>query len=137
MNNRPTTVQDRIVSVRADPCKTSTLLVTSGAQQLGRYPYAIVERDGFRIGVVRPPGSWLTTRHNQFSNLMAMDGHTSIRHSVKKLVTTVPEPYYDDCATGECTFCNIFRAPHYDFSASELFWWTGRYEQAPPAWEQP
>ena len=52
MNNRPTTVQDRIVSVRADPCKTSTLLVTSGAQQLGRYPYAIVERDGFRIGVI-------------------------------------------------------------------------------------
>ncbi len=44
----------------------------------------------------------------------------------------LPDDYYDDCATGECTFCNVFRAPHYDFSKSNLHWWTGLYYAPDP-----
>ena len=93
----------------------------------------LVPHDGFRIGVVRPPPPWLTTRHNSRINLMAMGGNTSQRHDVRKMIQQIPESYYDDCATGDCTFCNVFRATHYDFSSSKLFWWTGRYYDDSPS----
>lgn len=93
----------------------------------------LVPDDGFRIGVVQPPSPWLTTRHNARTNLMAMGGNTSQQHDVRKLIQRIPESFYDDCATGDCTFCNVFRSPHYDFSSSKLFFWTGRYYDNPPA----
>ncbi len=98
--------------------------VLAQARDAGR----LVADDGFRLGVVNPPGSWLAARHGRSINLMAMGGHVSKSHDVTDLMATVPETYYDDCATGNCTFCNVFRAPHYDFSTSDLYWWTGPYE---------
>ncbi len=91
----------------------------------------LVPDDGFRFGAVRPPASWLTARHGRTINLMARDGHAVAAQNVGELMVGVPAVYYDDCATGDCTFCNVFRAPHYDFSTSELYWWTGPYYAVP------
>jgi len=91
----------------------------------------LVPDDGFRFGAVRPPGSWLTDRHGRTINLIAWDGHAVAAQNVGELMAGVPAVYYDDCATGTCTFCNVFRAPHYDFSKSDLYWWTGPYYAVP------
>lgn len=100
--------------------------------ELARDAGRLVADDGFRLGAVRSPGSWLTARHGRTINLMAMGGNVSVgkSHDVSKMMTELPEKYYDDCATGpgECTFCNVFHAAHYDFSGSGLYWWTGQYE---------
>lgn len=90
----------------------------------------LVADDGFRVGVVRPPGSWLTPRHGPAINLMAMDGNVMRTHDVRRMVAQPPGAYYDDCATKDCTFCNVFRTAHYDFSSSKLHWWTGAYPRA-------
>ena len=87
----------------------------------------LVADDGFRIGVVDSPGSWLTARHGRSINLMAWGGNVLKSHEVSELMAGVPEIYYDDCATGNCTFCNVFRDAHYDFSKADLYWWTGPY----------
>ena len=89
----------------------------------------LVADDGFRMGVVNPPGSWLTARHGRTINLMAMGGNVMRSHEVTELMGSVPENYYDDCATGNCTFCNVFHVVHYDFSKAGLYWWTGPYER--------
>ena len=99
--------------------------VLEAARDAGR----LVADDGFRIGLVAPPPPWLTPRHGRVINLMAMGGNVSKSHDATKLMSGVPESYYDDCATGNCTFCNVFRAPHYDFSSSKLYWWTGPYDR--------
>jgi len=91
----------------------------------------LVPDDGFRFGAVRPPGSWLTARHGRTINLMAWDGHAVAAQNVAELMAGVPAVYYDDCATEGCTFCMVFRAPHYDFSTSKMYWWTGLYYPAP------
>ncbi|MCG3138236.1 MAG: hypothetical protein HJJLKODD_02097 [Phycisphaerae bacterium] len=87
----------------------------------------LVADDGFRIGQVFPTRTWLTPRHHGAINLLAMGGHIQATHQTSNMVIRWPEKYYDDCATGDCTFCNVFRAPHYDFSASALYWWSGPY----------
>lgn len=89
----------------------------------------LVPDDGFRVGVVNPTASWLVPRHGRSINLIAMDGHVGKTHDVSELVAAVPEIYYDDCAMGNCTFCNHFRALHYDFSGVDLYWWTGPYDR--------
>lgn len=98
----------------------------------------LVPDDGFRFGAVRPPASWLTARHGRTMNLIAQSGNADAAgHGVSEMMDGVPADYYDDCATGTCTFCNVFRAPHYDFSESDLYWWTGPYypvpDPSPPA----
>ncbi len=97
----------------------------------------LVPDDGFRFGAVRPPASWLTARHGRTINLIAQGGNAvAAGHDVSEMMDGVPADYYDDCATGTCTFCNVFRAPHYDFSESDLYWWTGPYyavSDPPPA----
>ena len=92
----------------------------------------LVPDDGFRFGAVRPPASWLTARHGRTINLIAQGGNAvAARHDVSEMIDGTPADYYDDCATGRCTFCNVFRAPHYDFSKSGLHWWTGPYYAIP------
>ncbi len=95
--------------------------------ELARDCGRLVADDGFRVGVIRPPRSWLTGRHGGALNLMTMGGNVVRAHRVSHMMTQIPEVYYDDCATKDCTYCNVFKAAHYDFSASELFWWTGPY----------
>ncbi len=92
----------------------------------------LVPDDGFRFGAVHPPASWLTARHGRTINLIAQGGNAvAAGHDVGRMMDDVPADYYDDCATGTCTFCNVFRAPHYDFSRSDLYWWTGPYYAVP------
>lgn len=94
----------------------------------------LVPDDGFRLGAVRPPASWLTARHGRTINLIAQGGNAvAAGHDVSEMMDSVPAEYYDDCATKDCTFCNRFRAPHYDFSKSDLYWWTGPYYAVPDA----
>jgi len=89
----------------------------------------LVPDDGFRVGMVNPTASWLVPRHGRSINLMAMGGYVGRTHDVSELVASVPQVYYDDCAMGNCTFCNRFRALHYDFSGVDLYWWTGPYDR--------
>ncbi len=89
--------------------------------------------DGFRMGMVTSPPSWLSGRHNGCINLMTIGGSATVQHDVRKIAGRSVEPYYDDCAAGNCTFCNVFKAAHYDFSASQLYWWTGPYPRSPNA----
>lgn len=92
----------------------------------GRLPAS----DDFRTGMVSPARSWLTARHRRSINLIAIGGSLVKLHNVEEMLKRLPESYYDDCATGDCTFCNVFKSPHYDFSASSLYWWTGPYREA-------
>jgi hypothetical protein len=109
------------------------------ARDAGRLPAG----DDFRIGTGRVPRSWLGARHANNINVVAMVGSaTPVSFDATALASSPPEPYYDDCATGTgrgfCTFCNVFRAPHYDFSSSQLYFWTGPYyEPTGPLLEVP
>lgn len=92
------------------------------ARDAGRLP----ADDGFRIGVVEPPRAWLPMRHGDSVHLSVMAGAVTTSHPAGRWQTQPLAKYYDDCATGDCTFCNVWAAPHYDFSASRIYWWTGR-----------
>ncbi len=93
------------------------------ARDAGRLP----ADDDFRLGVAQPPRNWLTGRHRRSINLMTMMGSKEYTQPTGRLAGRPPEPYYDDCATENCTFCNVFKAAHYDFSSKGLFFWTGPY----------
>lgn len=90
--------------------------------------------DGARPWYVGP--TWLTTRHSGGINVLAMDySYKKVRTveiAQKKIVS-----YYQNCASGDCFFCNYHSAPappdvpHYNFSHAGLYWWTGPWPKYP------
>jgi type II secretory pathway pseudopilin PulG len=83
--------------------------------------------DDFRVGMVEPQPTWLVPRHGGDINLISRGG-TTRSHAVQAMAAALPAAYYDDCFLGGCTFCSVFKAPHYDFSSSNLYFWHGPYD---------
>jgi hypothetical protein len=43
-----------------------------------------------------------------------------------ELMSVPVEAFYDKCAAGDCTFCNILQEEHYSFAHAYTYWWTGQ-----------
>ncbi|HUU97297.1 MAG TPA: prepilin-type N-terminal cleavage/methylation domain-containing protein [Phycisphaerae bacterium] len=88
----------------------------------------LVWDDGARAWYAGP--TWLTSRHRGAITMLSMDGGI---HRVRTLEVIAqanagPIPsHYDDCASGDCYFCNYDPQPHYNFSFAQLWWWLGPY----------
>lgn len=76
--------------------------------------------------------TWVTTRHMGGINFMTMDGSVHRARTVEMLQDVKLHGIrmkYDDCARGECYFCNYHSgtdATHYNFAPAKLWWWTGK-----------
>jgi len=86
----------------------------------------IVWDDGARSWFSGP--TWLTARHGQGINMLALDG---ARHFVqtKHMLTQKIGSYYQDCRDKDCYFCRYQKLPHYSFARNDLVWWSGPYPQ--------
>jgi len=80
--------------------------------------------DGFDPFKQRRARPWLTQRHNRGINVLTVAG--GVRSANTSEVMKKPMGrYYTVGAAGDCTFCNVFRVPHYSFAKDRLFWWVG------------
>jgi type II secretory pathway pseudopilin PulG len=80
--------------------------------------------DGYDPLKQKPTHPWITIRHgNKINGLTLTGGVREIRTS--ELLSGRIRPYYDNCAAGGCTLCNVLDVPHYSFARDQLFWWTG------------
>ena len=77
--------------------------------------------------------TWVTTRHTGGINFVAMDGSVHRARTVEMLQDVKINRIrarYDDCARGDCFFCNYHQASsdatHYNFAPAKLWWWTGQ-----------
>lgn len=67
---------------------------------------------------------WVTTRHGQGIHMLTIAG--GVRAVNTKSVLQEPiSSFYQRCAAGGCTFCNLYRVSHYSFARDQLYWWTG------------
>lgn len=92
----------------------------------------LVWDDGARGWYTGP--TWLTARHVGRINVSTMGGSVQRASTAKLLRPRTIKPKYDDCARGDCYFCNYHSggdATHYNFSKDKLWWWTGKYPQYP------
>jgi prepilin-type N-terminal cleavage/methylation domain-containing protein len=126
--NRPKRPDNTILMAEVGPDDRlrNVPLGTNGGSQPWRDGGRIVWDDGARPWFSGP--TWLTARHYGGINLAAMD--LSIRRArTAHLLGPRIRPRYDDCARGDCYFCNYHAgsdATHYNFSGAKLWWWTGR-----------
>lgn len=91
----------------------------------------IVWDDGRRSWYAGP--TWLTARHAGSMSVLAMAGNAVSCRTIDVFDQRIARSY-DDCYAGGCTLCFDDRdnsqrywrnVPHYNFSGSKLFWWTG------------
>jgi prepilin-type N-terminal cleavage/methylation domain-containing protein len=80
--------------------------------------------------------TWLTARHRGGINLTALDGSAKWAETLQLVNLhrgTGLEAWYENCASGGCTFCNPggIEDYHYDFSPVGLYWWTGEIPDYP------
>jgi prepilin-type N-terminal cleavage/methylation domain-containing protein len=97
----------------------------NGTSQPWRDGGRIVWDDGARPWYSGP--TWLTTRHYGGINMSTMDGAVQRVRTVEVLRERI-RPFYDNCARGDCLFCNYpgwSNIPHYNFAHAKLWWWTG------------
>lgn len=80
--------------------------------------------DGFNLARQQQRLPWLTQRHNGGINALTLAG--GVRSTNTSRLAKLPMGrYYTAGAAGDCTFCNVFRVPHYSFAKDRLFWWVG------------
>lgn len=77
--------------------------------------------DPFSGQTVQP---WLTQRHEDGIHVLTVAGGVRKARTADVMRSPVRR-HYSDCAAGGCTFCREFRAFHYSFASSHLYWWTG------------
>jgi prepilin-type N-terminal cleavage/methylation domain-containing protein len=91
----------------------------------------LVWDDGVRPWYHGP--TWLTARHAGSINVLTYAG-TAVSARTLEMLHKPIRTSYDDGYAGGCTFCLDDRddrqrywrnVPHYNFSASNLYWWTG------------
>jgi hypothetical protein len=71
--------------------------------------------------------TWLTGRHLGKINMLSMDGAVHRVRTLEQLRNKLTRPPYPRCKAGGCYFCNYESStPHYDFSNSAMYWWTGK-----------
>jgi hypothetical protein len=67
---------------------------------------------------------WVTMRHKHGINMLTIAGN--VRDVDTSSVIRAPiTSYYQSCAAGGCTFCNLYQISHYSFASERLYWWTG------------
>ncbi|MBI5864117.1 MAG: type II secretion system protein [Planctomycetes bacterium] len=91
----------------------------------------IVWDDGRRSWYAGP--TWLTARHAGSMSVLTMGGNAVSCRTLDIFDAPILRSY-DNCYTGGCTLCFDDRdtsqrywrnVPHYNFSGSNLYWWTG------------
>lgn len=80
--------------------------------------------DGYTPGSPSARPSWITRRHLGGINVLTIGGGVQ-KVSTDELMRTTIQPYYPNCAAGDCTLCVSLGVPHYSFAVSRTFWWTG------------
>jgi prepilin-type N-terminal cleavage/methylation domain-containing protein len=98
----------------------------------------LVWDDGARAWYQDKP-TWLTARHLGGINMGAMDMSVKRVPTLDVLESPIQMVYdfghpLGNCKLGDCYFCNYYSASdgtHYNFSRSNLYWWTGPYPNYP------
>jgi hypothetical protein len=100
----------------------------TGSTRRGPGPYRnsslIRWDDGYDPFDVQPGDAWLTNRHGKGIHALTLSNQVREAQTVR-IMSEPMRPYYGDCASGGCTFCNELRLYHYSFARDHLFWWTG------------
>lgn len=100
----------------------------AGSRQRGPGPFRnsslIRWDDGYDPFDVRPGDAWLTDRHGKGIHALTLSNQVREAQTIRIMAEPM-RPFYSDCSSGGCTFCNDLRLYHYSFARDHLFWWTG------------
>ena len=121
---RPTRPLDTILVADIGPDRAAGRAQVAGVIGPIRNAGLLRWDDGFNPHTGRKRRPWLTQRHTIGVNVLTLAG--GVREArTADLMRKSLDKYYEDCAAGGCTFCNVFRVPHYSFAQDHLYWWTG------------